>query len=763
MNFTEKVLLSLATFSFALQLLPNFPGKYFLFILLILILSIFYLVKGKQVLNPKNEISNIIAILSGVAFGTSLISLPFRTHLSNPIIFKLLPIFNIVLLVSLGIYLLIKRKSKNIVNAYKGIIIRSGIIFIILSFFTYLPYSFKPYRYVLKALNRDSPLINNLQMIDYSDVCEKALDENDWWTAIKYAEKSNKEGIIWLKQFTSDLNYTYTTKEEDVNYDIDSVYFKLEKSLKNYKGDVELDRIGKTYSNLFLAYNCLGDALYDEDEYDEAITAYQIAKLRLNTSDHSSNYWMIKKAYLLNDLALCYRDKGEYDIADSLFVKSIEKYSSLNEQKNSNLAILYQNYAKSLSKNNEYYSSNIIYKKSIELFELDSVVSIEDEKDITRNYHSIIKNNLSTDSLEQAKIYIDIAVKQSNKDGLLYCNSKYYEGAYEYKISNYVNAKTIFTELLDCYKGIDSPFNIAEVHYLLTKTNIMLADYSKAKEHLDKGLAIISTKYSSESVKYANYLHLSAQLNNILGDYYKSEEIYLKVIDTYRQELGDESLSLSGVLSEYANVEIKLSNNDSAKENSDEAIQIARENALISPSVCPLINSVAYVNYSIGLYVKSDSLYSEVISLINQSDKDKSVSDASAHNGLGLVKMAEKDYKKADSLFNQSIIKYKEVFDNSHPSIGTVYLNHAALKIKEGEYSEASDLLLLSLKINKEFFDSNHDIFADIYDTNGDLESKQNNKLKAKEYYEKALDIYSNVFGDDNNKTVIVKNKLSKI
>ena len=58
------------------------------------------------------------------------------------------------------------------------------------------------------------------------------------------------------------------------------------------------------------------------------------------------------------------------------------------------------------------------------------------------------------------------------------------------------------------------------------------------------------------------------------------------------------------------------------------------------------------------------------------------------------------------------------------------------------------------------FLKPDHDIFGNIYLVFGDLEKSKNNNATAKEYYQKALSIYSNKFSENHAKVVATKQRL---
>jgi tetratricopeptide (TPR) repeat protein len=736
MRLYEKILIGLVLLLFGTQLLPDFTGKGVLFGLATGLLALSYLIGGYWLLNPKDNRKYFIPIVAGLAFATSLSTLPFTIRISKETVFEILPLLNVGLFLGLGIYLLIKLNAKNIVKNYKGVFIRSATILTVVGFFSYTPVSFKPYRYILIALNNGNDyLIENMQMFNYKEESEDALESGDCERAIKSAEKANEAGKAWLG---------ISTVEDD----------NSQKS--------ELWKISGTFSNLYKAYKCKADEHYENNDYEKALSYYLKADKALNACDHNSEYWDIEQAYSLNLIALCYKKLYNYEYADSLFVEAIEKYQAVKDTTDRNVAIFYSNLAESMAEQLQFGYSNLLYKASIIILQRDTI-NEENKKDIIENYHNLIKNHLQADSLEQAMYFIEETFKRVDKTTVDFCNTNLYYGLCFHKLSKYKRADEVLTECLDCYKKLLEPTNqnIAENHLALAQVKIALAEYDLAKNSLDNGIEITTKNYGNKSARYANYLKAYAHLNKEIGNYEKSEQEYYQVLEIYIDELGERNRKLPEVLSGLADLEIVLAKFGKAKAHSDSSISIASYFIdLENSAVTSLINNAAYVNYYIGLYDVSDSLYKKTININMNYGLQSTSPTAIALNGLGLVMTAKRKYKTADSLFVQTLKLHKEIFTDNHPFTAVVYLNYANLKIKENKLEQAKEMLNKSLDINKKFYKQEHDIFADIYVAYGYLAEKERLRDKSRDYYQKALEIYIDKFDEGHIRVKSTRDKL---
>lgn len=758
MKLYEKILIGIVLWLFGIQFLPDFPGKLVVFSLATWLLAFSYLIGGFLLLNPKDTIKNNIPIIAGLVFGTSLFVLPLTIRIHRGLVFELLPLLNAVLFLGLGIYLFIKRKKKNKVKQYKGIFIRSAIILVVVGFFSFTPVSFKPYRSILITINKgDDNLVNNMQMFNYMSEFEDALKIGDCDRAIEYAKKSNEAGLVWLG---------ISSVEEEKILDSDSNEL-LPEHINLNDDDSKQNRlldISGTFSNLYRAYKCKADEYYNNGMYEQALNYYLEADKALNSSDHYYEAWEVEKAYSLNQMALSYKKLYNYDYADSLFVGAIEKYKTVKNTTDNNVATFYSNLAESMAEQRHIGYSNLFYKKAILILEKNTNLE-EYKKDIAANYLKLINNHLQVDSLEQAKFFIEEAFERVDKTTAYFCNTQVYYGLYFYKLSNYQKADEIFTACLNCYNKILEPEhqNIAEIYLALTQVKLALAEYELAKNNLDKGRDITSENSGKDSERYANYLKVSANLNKLLGNYEKSEQEYNQVIETYIKVLGERNHKLPEVLSGLANLEISLAKFDRAKVHSESSIAIAREfMTLENPGTTSLLNNAADVNYQVGLYNTADSLYRKTININEDYGMHSIASTATALNGLGLVKTAQRKYKKADSFFVQALKLHKEIFTEHHPFTAVVYLNYANLKIEENKLIQAKEMLNKSLDINNQFFNQEHDIFAYINEAFGDLALKERRPELAKEYYQKALEIYLDKFDEEHIRVKLTRKKLKE-
>ncbi|MEQ1733840.1 MAG: tetratricopeptide repeat protein [Bacteroidia bacterium] len=736
MKLYEKIILILVAISFAISFLKVSDADVYL-MMAISLLSLSYLICSYWLFNTGSIKKIVLPVLSGFLLCISIFSLTQLIYLNREDAFLILPITNVILFIYLSVYLIVKRKSKTDLKDVKLIFARSLITLVVSSFFAYTPITFKPYRKIVYALNNDNYDIQcNLLMFDYTEQFDEAIKQGNCDKAIEYALVANTMGKIWL----------------GIESNNDSNIVRWE--------------IGGTYNNIYDAYKCKAWAAYNNNNFEEALINYKIAYRYLTTNETTSNYWKKEKSRALSSIAFCYKNINKFQEADSLFMRAIEHYKTVNDTLDKGLADLYSGFASSLSRQLEFsYANKLLFNANF-ILRKDSL-NKESREDLVSNYIDITDNYLQQDSLQHALFYINKSLSfLDNKQGGAYCKSLFYYSVCCFKMNQYHKADSILKKSLQLYEKQPKTNgqDIANCNFVLGQICIALAKYDNAKHYLNKGMEITKNNFGINNSRYASYLKILAHLNKITGDYTTSKQQYKEALAIYTQEFGDRNNNLPPILSGLADISITLSEFTQAKSYADSSLSIA---AIYSPltklNATSLLNTTAYVDYCLGFYKPADTLYNKVLRIINNYNIENDASKAIALNGLGLVEFAKKNYLKADSLFLKSLNLHQTIFSDNHPLTAIVYLNFAVLLIQENKLVDAEQNINKAMQINKAFFKNNHDVFADIFIVFGDVAKKQNQNNIAKEHYKKALDIYIKKFDEKHWKIISTRKKYNQV
>lgn len=758
----EKIALILVGIVFFINFLDT---EYLVpFVIVTWCLSLSYCFAGFWLFNSNREDRKFfLPIAAGIAFGIAIFLLPFAVRLKHNDMFYLyfFPIPNIVLCVSLLIYLIINRKTGKISKDNKNIFKRSVIILIISCFFMYLPITFPPYRMVLKVLTiSDNSLHNNVLMFDYYAKSQKALKKEKYDMAIEYALKANEAGKIWLELGKTDKEY------------LDSVILHIEDTM-------DLSHIGRvlygiegSYGHLYYVYRDKAHAEWDKAQYENALKNYKTAHkyLLVNNIIYESNemeipQWLSKlKAWSLHNIALCYQKLKQYDVANSLFLKAILHYKSITEDEDKDLAVFFFDMAFSLSESRDFEASTICFLNANSILLKDTSNNANKEY-IIDGFNEIAANYCEQGYPQQALPFLEQAEKFIYEKGLRYRRNLFYKGRCAYELNEYLKADSIFRVYLQYNKKQpqtkDTKWNIAVANGMLAHVNIALAKYDTARKYVNEAVEItekICGKYHSQ---YAECLTILASLNTITGDYFTADKQYKHIIGVYEREPNEE-FSLAYILSEYSQLELIFANFESAKRHSDNLMSLFPDSLLILPSMTHFMNNTAYVNYCVGLYNQADTLYKKVLSINENHNLPFDPTSMRALNGLGLIEMAKKNYKKADSLFVEALKVHAKYIPYNHPSVAAIYLNWSVLQIKENKIDEAAEKLNEAYTIYKKIFPADHDVFADILAVKGDIAKKRGQNDTANAHYQQALNIYKKKFPHTHWKVKEMEGKIRR-
>lgn len=767
MKLYEKILIGLLLFFFSMSIFDEERGGsdwYVFFALTALLLAVSYLFTGYFLFNSKEKKRYFIPIVAGIAFGTSLYTLPFLIRFNYKDTFDILPFINVGFFLGLLLYLIIGKIAKYNFNFPTGIFVRSGVIVFIVGFFWYGTVLFYPYRQIMLRLNVDNfSRVSQMRMFNKAEKAEKALDKDDCDDAIKYFEQAAVEGMNWLSIPTSALDSLKLIRDivKLLNTDSMLVSPSNEIPLDSAQLSSEIENLSGIFDALYRAYNCKAVKYNKQEDYQSALQFYQKANNALKVCVHNMEYVNLQQSYHLNDMALCYKNLKMYESADSIYRVAIEKYYSVLDTTNRNIAIIYNNYADLLSEVHQYEYANALYRSADEMLSK----GLQDEmnqKEIYNSYLGLIENYIKTDSLQKAVNYIQKVIEARSPSRVL-CKTKLFHGIYFLKLSEFDKAHEILSDCLDCLRQIYEPtyLNIAETHLAITYCKIAQAKYEQANTHLNQGMDIVENSLGTESLKFSDFLQQKASLNRLHGNYRSAENQYQSVIKICQNYAVAENSRLPEALLNMAELQVTLTEDQKAKYYLESARTILNNyQDLQRPAFTKMINSMAYVYYSTGSYDMADSLYRNTLQINENFGRQKTIFTASALNGLGLVMTAKGEKKEADSLFIHSLKLHKEIFTENHPFTAVVYLNYARLKIEENKLKQAKSMLIKSLDINKIFFDKGHDIFADIYVAYGDIAKRERHHDRARNYYQKALDIYLDIFGEEHLRVIATRERL---
>lgn len=752
----EMIFISFFIFNIILQLFQNFSGRSMLLVFSALLLSLWYLIFSYWAFCKKKKRRSVINVFAGIAFSTSIITFPFLIWLAYGSATKVLTAFNILFFICLSLYLF-KHKNKILLKKHKLVWFRSLIILVIVGFFAYAPITFNPYRYlIIKLNNGNETLVSNIQMHAYGEEYLEAMENGDCDQAIASAEKSFIEGCLW-----NNVDLEYRNGEPDIEQSlINLLHYSERKQMR--KG---FNSMSGVFTNLYEAYTCKGSQYIDNDDYSMAFKYLKMADLALSAYVQDTEYWKESKSDVLNNLALCLMELGDLELSDSLYYEALTLNIDASGELDYRNNVIYSNYAQLQEELNNLEDAIILYNMCLDVLipEYQKFKSVDDLDEIRNVYHDLVRLNMVTDNLPQARELIRECIVLSDFETAKHYTSYLMSGLCYYKMNEYYLAEKEFVIAKQGYERILEPSNqnIAENLYALAISRVALAKYDLARNDLDEGSIITINNHGENSSWYAKFILANANFSEIMGDFRKAECQYLEAEKVYNVNFGENNKHVAKLLPKLANVQVTLGKYKKAEFNLERAINIGEIHFdTYSFGYMTILNSAADAYYGLGKLDEATQLYNRILSVNEDFGYSNSASTAMALNGLALVYLDENKINLADSLLNLSLEIHVQIFTEDHPYTAIVYANMANLRLDQNRIEEAIELTDKAMEINEQYFDQSHYNFAELYVVYANAFVEKRDFSKAVLYFNKAQQIYIANFGKNHYKVLQTKELL---
>ena len=439
---------------------------------------------------------------------------------------------------------------------------------------------------------------------------------------------------------------------------------------------------------------------------------------------------------------------GEYDLADSLFRTSLDRYVDARDSLAADASLILGDWARSLSKRQVWDGSNYLLRSAIYLSEKDSMSEDGRTRSI-RHRLQLVKNLISTDSLVLAERVLEPCMEMTHSDSALRCETLLVKGALQYRQDAYHQADDTFAEAVPCMLRLDGNEGskaIALLSWAYTKT--ALAEYTAAQDLVEQGRVISEPLGSATSVT-GGLMQLSAYIHHLQGHYAIAKQEYEQSIEL----LASTSDRAPGAMCGLADVLIDLAEPAAAKLLADSAVASMIDSLPAAyPSQISLLNTAAHADYCLDSLDRAEELYGIGIDVCRRYQATGSSEYAQALNGLGLVAMARARKASADTLLEQAFAISIAINGNEHPFTARIMINQAELRMQQARALEARDLLIRAMPVTERFLGKDHDQLGDIHRMLGDIERKAHNEAEARSHYNEALRIYKICFPPEHPK-----------
>ena len=266
-------------------------------------------------------------------------------------------------------------------------------------------------------------------------------------------------------------------------------------------------------------------------EYRKAIKKYNEARsifIKLSNNDRLSR--------VLNNIAICYRDLGEYEKSLQTHMEALKIKEEIDADLD-NLAASYWNIGNAQGDVNNYEASNEWYRKAIEAYEElnqeDDLISVQTL--VGYNYKSVKEYDKALPYFIKAIEYYKKTNQDTNLAGIYDVTGNLY-----FELEDYEQAKNYYEKSIEVSKDHNEVTLTAKSIRNLGRVYHQKNDYKKALELLFKSLSTFEEREAKQSI-YNNY-HYIADVYDSMKNYEEAYKYHKKYSTLYHEVMNNEKL-----------------------------------------------------------------------------------------------------------------------------------------------------------------------------------------------------------------------------
>ncbi|MDH5399285.1 MAG: tetratricopeptide repeat protein, partial [Cyclobacteriaceae bacterium] len=439
---------------------------------------------------------------------------------------------------------------------------------------------------------------------------------------------------------------------------------------------------------------------------------------------------------------------------------------------NIKLANFYVDYTNNLALAEEMYEKSfyqVVKKETTPLHPdyintLNHLAALENQKDDFVKAQNILDEAMTV-SLEKFR---------SEKD-IEYAKELEHVARLQLNIGQYDLARENITKVLDIYKELklkNDEYQVVHLIKALETFAVLLGIegyFDEAEESIEEARDLLEDARTLEGYNQLSSLDKLAGLHVFLGNYSESKEILDQLIPEYEKLYGKQSGKLVESLINKGRVEMLLGDYATAETTSrhvnDLSVIIFGEKSTRTSATLQLMGELLI---NIGDYEKAKEHLLKSVEILEERFGRNHIDVALALSQYGLARFYNgDDFDEVEKIMTEARDIIGDKLSNMNPRYAEVSTNLAKVYIQSTKYTEAFAALSLSesiwLNITGRKGRRNNVKIGQINSLAGDLYYFQKNYIKAKEFYDKALDIYKRTLNKNHPEYVKVLTKLSKV
>jgi CHAT domain-containing protein len=318
-------------------------------------------------------------------------------------------------------------------------------------------------------------------------------------------------------------------------------------------------------------------------------------------------------------------------------------------------------------------------------------------------------------------------------------------------LNDYKKSIECYDSIIQLYKKIKNvnPTDYIDIYSDIANVYQKKGNYKEGKKYLEKAKVLSIKEYGEKSVQHNYFLLDYADFNVKYGNYKEAEEEYLKVLISFKLNLGTNSEEYLRVFNNLALLYnlIGLNNkSDSLFELSTHLIK--KKYGELSQEYALCLNNLGATKYQRGDYKKSEKFFLESSRIRKNIFGGNNPDYASSILNLGLVYFAIGNYNAAVNFTEESRVVFKknnmeEMYATATNNLGLIYF------IKE-EFLNAEDKFLESIKIKKKILGENHPDYVKSLTAFGLFYLGINQRKVAEKYIQQSVELSKNIYGENS-------------
>jgi tetratricopeptide (TPR) repeat protein len=315
-------------------------------------------------------------------------------------------------------------------------------------------------------------------------------------------------------------------------------------------------------------------------------------------------------------------------------------------------------------------------------------------------------------------------------------------------------------ELIDEFKRLNDPIQLADAQILLAQYWIKKEDESEALTAFSKAHELLET--SSKSALDLKKGYILTHISLLEGDEPKATDALIlnhssKKMALHRLDL----IEISNSLKEKESRFYDKGKYNKAIEYSEKALKI--QLSIFGekhPNTAVSYNNIGSAWEAKGEHDKAIEYHEKSLKIQLSTFGENHPNTAISYGNIGLAWDSKGKYNKAIGYYEKALKIQLYTLGENHPSTATSYNNIGGAWKSKGEYDKAIEYHEKSLKINLSIFGENHPNTAPSYNNLGMAWESKGEHDKAIEYHEKSLKIQLSTFGENHPSTATSYNNI---